>query len=200
MEVKAASSLRWGILRQALLRRNPPGTRCDDLTDDEQSISIDTNRISRKKGHGFNLIPAHIVDGREDLSSRDACLCYTLPIHGAPKLFITQRAENNIADLKDFENSNKYNVDNTGLVCHWPSEEVLAYYCLSHADMFRSQKVIELGSGYGLAGLAIAATTQASEVVISDGNPQVVDCILVIFALDTFTGFSLDCKLVLSDG
>ncbi|KAL6959930.1 calmodulin-lysine N-methyltransferase [Sarracenia purpurea var. burkii] len=59
----------------------------------------------------------------------------------------------------------------------WPSEDVLAYYCLSHADIFRSKKVIELGSGYGLAGLVIAAATEASEVVISDGNPRVVDYI-----------------------
>ncbi|MBA0706977.1 hypothetical protein Golax_019059 [Gossypium laxum] len=44
--------------------------------------------------------------------------------------------------------------------------------------MFRSKRVIELGSGYGLAGLTIAATTEALEVVISDGNPQVVDYIL----------------------
>lgn len=45
---------------------------------------------------------------------------------------------------------------------------------------FRSKKVIELGSGYGLAGFVIAAVTEASEVVISDGNPQVVDCILLL--------------------
>ncbi|KAG8662814.1 hypothetical protein MANES_01G147000v8 [Manihot esculenta] len=45
--------------------------------------------------------------------------------------------------------------------CQWPSEEVLAYFCLSHADM--SKRVIELGSGYGLAGLVIAATTEALE-------------------------------------
>ncbi|KAK2984515.1 hypothetical protein RJ640_016901 [Escallonia rubra] len=59
----------------------------------------------------------------------------------------------------------------------WPSEEVLAYYCLLQADMFRSKKVIELGSGYGLAGLVIGMVTEALEVVISDGNPQVVDYI-----------------------
>ena len=45
----------------------------------------------------------------------------------------------------------------------------------------RYKRVIELGSGYGLAGLVIAAITEASEVVISDGNPQVVDCILYLF-------------------
>uniref|UniRef100_A0A2C9WKT1 Calmodulin-lysine N-methyltransferase n=1 Tax=Manihot esculenta TaxID=3983 RepID=A0A2C9WKT1_MANES len=58
-------------------------------------------------------------------------------------------------------NSGSYNFDNTGLICQWPSEEVLAYFCLSHADM--SKRVIELGSGYGLAGLVIAATTEALE-------------------------------------
>lgn len=46
----------------------------------------------------------------------------------------------------------------------------------------RSKKVIELGSGYGLAGLVIAMATEALEVVISDGNPQVVDCILLIWS------------------
>jgi calmodulin-lysine N-methyltransferase len=43
----------------------------------------------------------------------------------------------------------------------------------------RSKKVLELGSGYGLAGLAVAASTNAAEVIISDGNPQVVGCILL---------------------
>nr|ACF86964.1 unknown [Zea mays] len=61
--------------------------------------------------------------------------------------------------------------------CCWPSEEVLAYYCINHSDVFRSKKVLELGSGYGLAGLVIAASTNADEVVISDGNPQVAEYI-----------------------
>lgn len=47
---------------------------------------------------------------------------------------------------------------------------------------FRHKRIIELGSGYGLAGLVIAAATEALEVVISDGNPQVVDCILLAFS------------------
>ncbi|KAL5986028.1 hypothetical protein ACLOJK_028018 [Asimina triloba] len=47
-----------------------------------------------------------------------------------------------------------------------------------------SKRVLELGSGYGLAGLTIAVGTDASEVVISDGNPQVVDCILLTILQD----------------
>lgn len=36
--------------------------------------------------------------------------------------------------------------------------------------------MVELGAGYGLAGLAIAARTDAAEVLLTDGNPQVVEC------------------------
>jgi hypothetical protein len=94
----------------------------------------------------------------------------------------------NCSDLNDFEISNRYNIDNTGLVCQWPSEEVLAYFCKSQPERFRGKRVIELGSGYGLAGLVIAAATEASEVVISDGNPQVVNCILhVLFLCCAYT-------------
>ncbi|KAJ8764270.1 hypothetical protein K2173_006010 [Erythroxylum novogranatense] len=169
MEAKA-SSLRWGILRQAILGR------CSPQNHDGHPTSSAMKSISRKASQGFNLIPSHPVDDKEDSNRKDSCTCYILPVPGAPKLFLTQRADN-VADLSDFENSNRYNVDNTGLVCNWPSEEVMAYFCLSHADMFRTKRVIELGSGYGLAGLVIAATTEALEVVISDGNPQVVDYI-----------------------
>ncbi|XP_015889742.3 calmodulin-lysine N-methyltransferase [Ziziphus jujuba] len=178
-ETTKASSLRWRILRQALLRRRPP-----QPPDDESEIGIE--RISRKAVNGFNLIPCCLVndDDADDHSAsssksnrpREATVCYTLPVEGAPKLFLTQRMDS-LANLDDFEICNKYDIDNTGLVCQWPSEDVLAYFCLSHADMFRSKRVIELGSGYGLAGLVIAAVTEASEVIISDGNPQVVNYI-----------------------
>ncbi|KAG2408807.1 uncharacterized protein HKW66_Vig0036290 [Vigna angularis] len=172
-----ASSLRWKILRRALLSRATP-------PDSEEQSHIIIKRISRRTSHGFNLIPSHVIDDerhpnkRDCSSTRDTRVCYTLPISDAPQLFLTQRVDSR-ADLDDFEICNRYNIDNTGLVCNWPSEDVLAHYCLSHADIFRSKKVIELGSGYGLAGFVIAAATGASEVVISDGNPQVVDCILL---------------------
>ncbi|KAL6493373.1 hypothetical protein OROGR_032507 [Orobanche gracilis] len=169
-----ASSLRWKILRQALLS-NPSHT-----TNSVEQSQTSIKRISRRTGHGFNLIPFHVIDDERGpnnctgSSIKDARVCYTLPIPGAPQLFLRQRVDNH-ADLSDFQTCNRYNIDNTGLVCNWPSEDVLAHYCLSHRDMFRSKKVIELGSGYGLVGLVIAAVTEASEVVISDGNPQVVD-------------------------
>ncbi|KAL3844993.1 hypothetical protein ACJIZ3_002396 [Penstemon smallii] len=162
-----SSSLRWKILRRALRRNSEnPST---------------LNQVSRRARHGFNLIPCRLVDEVTEkisvsLPNRDACFCYTLPLPNAPKLFLRQRLED-CADLNDFEICNRYDIDNTGLVCQWPSEDVLAYYSMTHLSSFRGKRVIELGSGYGLAGLVIAMVTEASEVVISDGNPQVVNYI-----------------------
>ncbi|RAL45810.1 hypothetical protein DM860_009674 [Cuscuta australis] len=174
------SILRWKILRRALLRRpaSPP---------DYQS-QLDIEKVSRKASQGFNLIPCSLLENcsedksdallRKDTtcSSRDTLLCYTLPLPNSPQLAVHQRV-NDILDLNDFQICNECNIDNTGLVCQWPSEDVLAYYCLSHGDMFRHKRVMELGSGYGVAGLVVAVATDALEVVITDGNPQVVDYI-----------------------
>ncbi|XP_051117426.1 calmodulin-lysine N-methyltransferase [Andrographis paniculata] len=167
------SSLRWQILRRALRQRpsSAPDNQCDGFR---------LESISRRARYGFDLIPWHVVgEGRgvsDSFSDREACLCYTLPLPNSPMLFLRQRWEASV-DLHDFEVCNQYDIDNTGLVCQWPSEEILAYYSMSHLSSFRGKKIIELGSGYGLAGLVIAMATEASEVVISDGNPQVVDYI-----------------------
>ncbi|MCD7460270.1 hypothetical protein HAX54_043213 [Datura stramonium] len=174
-----ASSLRWKILRRSLIRRSSSNS------EDKSEMGI--QRISRKATHGFNLIPFHLKKDRVEEnvkslkenqmdSSRDATSCYTLPIPNAPQLILHQRVDD-MAHLNDFEVCNRYDIDNTGLVCQWPSEDVLGHYCLSHASIFRQKRVIELGSGYGLAGLIVAMTTEAREVFISDGNPQVVDYI-----------------------
>lgn len=176
---RKASSLRWGLLRRALIP-----SRSSTSSDEQSEKNIKS--ISRKANQGFGLIPFRLVNNaqlehKEAISSSlpkatEACVCYTLPNHSATEIFLYQRVDNS-ANLDDFKICNTYDIDNTGLVCSWPSEQVLAYYCLSQPDLFRSKRVIELGSGYGLAGLLIAAVTDALEVVISDGNPQVVDYI-----------------------
>ncbi|XP_021862227.1 calmodulin-lysine N-methyltransferase isoform X2 [Spinacia oleracea] len=173
-QLSKPSTLRWKILRNALLSRPP--SQSDAKSESREII----NRISRKgKGNqSFNLIPCHLhqISSTEVQGlTMDACYCYSLPTSiAASNLFLYQRKDN-CASITDFEICNKNDIDNTGVVCPWPSEEILSYYCLSHADMFRSKSIIELGAGYGLGGLVIAAASEASEVVISDGNPQVIE-------------------------
>ena len=65
-------------------------------------------------------------------------------------------------------------IDNTGNVRIWPSEEFLSVWCLLKGKEFWSNKsVIELGAGKsGLAGLIVSHFTN---VLITDGNQECVD-------------------------
>ena len=70
-----------------------------DVSTDDQS-EMDAKRISRRTTNGFNLIPSLITDdigdegtdgfsvSRSSDHRRDRRVCYTLPIDGAPKLFL----------------------------------------------------------------------------------------------------------------
>jgi predicted nicotinamide N-methyase len=70
-------------------------------------------------------------------------------------------------------------VDNTGNVQLWPSEEILAIYCLMNRNKFDNKKIIELGAGFcGFSSLLIAQNIPTiKEVVITDGNTKCVEAI-----------------------
>lgn len=77
-------------------------------------------------------------------------------------------------------------VDNTGNVTIWPSEEVAAFYIINHCqeEIHKCKRLIELGAGMsGLAGLLIAAEfgtndeNNLAEIVITDGNQNCFESI-----------------------
>jgi predicted nicotinamide N-methyase len=55
----------------------------------------------------------------------------------------------------------------------WESGIVLARFVLFNTDLFRGRRLLELGSGTGLAG--ITAATVGAEAVLSDYNPDVLE-------------------------
>ncbi len=71
--------------------------------------------------------------------------------------------------------------NNTGNICIWPSEEVLAGFCMENAHIFKNKTVLELGAGMtGLAGLIVSQACSPEHVFITDGNDNSVENLQII--------------------
>ncbi len=154
---------RWRTLRSVFLEKN---------SNDRYKLA-QPNSASVRRFASFDLFTSVIVTSsdkdREDTLAGTA-IEWTQYIHRdslaveialLPQTFSVQ-------DLQGF--------NNTGNVCIWPSEEVMAFYCLQNIKQFVNMSVCELGAGMtGLAGILLAKTGLPSELVITDGNERSVD-------------------------
>ncbi|XP_075233820.1 calmodulin-lysine N-methyltransferase [Lycorma delicatula] len=83
--------------------------------------------------------------------------------------------------VKDITPVELMGFNNTGNICVWPSEEVLAYYVLCNRKFFDDKTVLELGGGMTcLAGLLVAKFTSASFIHLTDGNISSVENVCAI--------------------
>lgn len=169
---------RWQNMKALLL----DAVRNDGLGESSRSaVSVDS-KVSVRRHQGFELFACQEltlhVGGKDD-----ACIEYTMPASCVafeqgtarsscsplPSLQFSRKRDG--VTMQELRGAQESGVDNTGNVCVWPSEQVLAYYCCHHLLLNNrlavdlpvlsaagpSFRVLELGAGMtGLAGQAMS--------------------------------------------
>ena len=157
---------RWGMLRSILL----------DKKRNHKFKMAPPNSVSVRRFSSFNLFT--VVGSTNEAESHSLSSGYRDDLEwiryvhksSVGDLSVDIALLSTALSLDDLQGFN-----NTGNLCIWPSEEVMAYYCLQNRELFKSLSICELGAGMtGLAGVFLAQTSLPSEVFVTDGNSKAV--------------------------
>lgn len=59
----------------------------------------------------------------------------------------------------------------------WEAGIVLSRYVVNNSQLFKNKRVLELGAGVGIAGMAAKKWTECSSIEMTDYEPQVLESI-----------------------
>lgn len=142
---------RWSILAKLFKEKQLDRSHLNTNTECSQECNFESYQLMRS----------------ETISEDDEC-CWKKQSIEVSK-FTTVALIRHLTGPILFEELIKFN--NTGNVCVWPAEEVLAYYILKQKDVFSGKSVIEVGGGMTcMAGVMLALACDAKRMVLTDGS------------------------------
>ena len=159
---------KWRILKNAIMTATKK-ERTPLLSDAEQNLA------SVRRFNRFGLLTVSMVPP-PDIAYSGQWLQYSYVPRNSTDAALTTASLVKLLRYESVSLEAMIGFNNTGNVCVWPSEEVLAYYCLERRSMFQGAAVCEIGCGMtGLAGLMLACTRTPSYVLLTDGNDTSVE-------------------------
>ena len=174
VQSRRLASDRWKILRQAILSS-------DKVNDDSKQVVRNFGSSSVRSFSSFGLFTVTQNSGKlekvpvNSSADADSWVHYKVTIdRKINRPVVAEVVVKFVQEKPSLETLMGFN--NTGNVCVWPAEEVMAFYCLKHLEMFQGANICELGGGMtSLSGLLLATTHVPSNVLVTDGNQKSVD-------------------------
>ena len=143
--------------------------QCGSNTDRAQNAVTDLANGQHVNGTSKENVNNNHTKDKSNKSSTSKGNWYRCLCDEEPNLELEIRLLTEKLPLKDLVRDS----DNTGNVCVWPSEEILAYYCLKNKELCSDKLVVELGGGMTcLSGFVVATACAARKVICTDGNDR----------------------------
>lgn len=190
-EASSIARKRWKILARAIKKN---GKNCLDNDDSTEKSIEDEIFVSVRRFNTFDLVKQDQIssEDKENLIGHSKnWYTYKLTVNSFNYMVNIHHINRPVTatDLMGF--------NYTGNVCVWPSEEALAFYCMSNVDSFNGKMVLELGGGMTcLAGLLIAKYATPHGVHLTDGNALAVENVKRTCRLNDINNCYIKCSVL----
>lgn len=190
-EASSVARKRWKILARAIKRNSKNYLDDDDKT---EKLIEDEFFVSVRRFNTFDLVKQDQISSEDKenlIGHSENWYAYKLKVNTFEYMVNIHHINRPVtaSDLMGF--------NYTGNVCVWPSEEALAFYCMSNVDSFNRKMVLELGGGMTcLAGLLIAKYAKPHGVHLTDGNALAVENVKRTCRLNDINNCYIKCSVL----